>query len=226
MRIAVIGSGISGVTAAWLLAPAHDVTILEAADRLGGHTNTVRLDLPDETHNVDTGFIVHNRRNYPVFCDLLERWGVATQESEMTFSVSCARSGLEYAGRDLSGVFAQRRNLASHEFWLLLREIVRFGRAGRRVLADQQLDLVIGNNGALPWHLPEDMAHFKRTTMGCPVIMGDSLPAKFRPLPGRLNVVVTRQNNWQAMGASGLRPMTRAFSPTANVRPSLTSRRG
>jgi predicted NAD/FAD-binding protein len=140
MRIAVIGSGISGVTAAWLLARAHDVTILEAAGRLGGHTNTVRLDLPDETHNVDTGFIVHNRRNYPVFCDLLERWGVATQESEMTFSVSCARSGLEYAGRDLSGVFAQRRNLASPEFWLLLREIVRFGRAGRRVLADQQHD--------------------------------------------------------------------------------------
>ncbi len=137
MRIAVVGSGISGMTAAWLLAPSHDVTILEAADRLGGHTNTVRLDLADETHQVDTGFIVHNRRNYPVFTDLLERWGVETQPSEMTFSVSCAQSGLEYAGTTLSGMFAQRRNLASREFWTLLREIARFGRIGRRVLTEQ-----------------------------------------------------------------------------------------
>ena len=137
VRIAVVGSGISGVTAAWLLAPAHEVTLLEAADRLGGHTNTVRLDLADETHQVDTGFIVHNRRNYPVFTGLLDRWGVETQASEMTFSVSCAPSGLEYAGTTLSGVFAQRRNLASPEFWLLLREIARFGRLGRRVLTAQ-----------------------------------------------------------------------------------------
>lgn len=136
MRLAVIGGGISGVAAASFLAGVHEVTLFEAGPRVGGHTNTVRLDLADETHEVDTGFIVHNRRNYPVFCRLLDAWGVATQPSEMTFSVSCERSGLEYAGTTLSGLFAQRRNLASAEFWTLLREIVRFGRVGRRLLAD------------------------------------------------------------------------------------------
>jgi predicted NAD/FAD-binding protein len=135
MRIAVIGSGISGIAAAHFLAPQHDVTLFEAATRLGGHTNTVRLDLPDETHQVDTGFIVHNRDNYPVFCSLLDTWGVQTQESEMSFSVSCARSGLEFAGTDLNGLFAQRRNAARPEFWSLLKEIARFGVVGRRFLA-------------------------------------------------------------------------------------------
>ena len=135
MRIAVVGSGISGVAAASLLSGTHDVTLFEAADRLGGHTNTVRLDLADETHHVDTGFIVHNRRNYPVFCALIDRWGVATQDGEMTFSVSCDRTGLEYAGTDLSGLFAQRANLARPRFWRLLAEIVRFGRVGRHELA-------------------------------------------------------------------------------------------
>ncbi len=136
MRLAVIGGGISGIAAASFLAGEHEVTLFEAGPRVGGHTNTVRLDLPDESYDVDTGFIVHNRRNYPVFCRLLDAWGVATQPSEMTFSVSCERSGLEFAGTTLSGLFAQRRNVASPEFWTLLREIVRFGRVGRRLLAD------------------------------------------------------------------------------------------
>ena len=117
-----------------MLSPLHDVVLFEADQRLGGHTNTVRLDLPDETHHVDTGFIVHNRRNYPVFCGLIDAWGVETQPSEMSFSVSCERTGLEYAGTTLSGLFAQRRNLVRGEFWNLLREIVRFGRAGRALL--------------------------------------------------------------------------------------------
>lgn len=135
MRLAVIGSGISGITAATLLSDrGHEVTLFEASNRLGGHTNTVRLDLADETHQVDTGFIVHNRRNYPVFCGLLDRWGVATQESEMSFSVSCERTGLEYAGTGFSGLFAQRRNLVRPGFARLLAEIVRFGRLGRRAL--------------------------------------------------------------------------------------------
>lgn len=135
MRIAIIGGGVSGLAAATFLAPAHDVVLFEAAPLVGGHANTVRLELADESHDVDTGFIVHNRRNYPVFCGLLDHWGVATQESEMSFSVSCARTGLEYAGTNLSGLFAQRANATRPEFWRLLRDIVRFGREGRGVLA-------------------------------------------------------------------------------------------
>lgn len=146
MRLAVIGSGISGITAATLLSDrGHDVTVLEASGRLGGHTNTVQLDLEGETHQVDTGFIVHNRRNYPVFCGLLDRWGVATQESEMSFSVSCGRTGLEYAGTGASGLFAQRRNLVRPGFLRMLAEIVRFGRIGRRTLAEA--GSAAGNSG-------------------------------------------------------------------------------
>jgi len=137
VQLAVIGSGISGITAATLLSDrGHEVTLFEASSRLGGHTNTVRLDLDDESHHVDTGFIVHNRRNYPVFCSLLDRWGVATQESEMSFSVACERTGLEYAGTGVSGLFAQRSNAVRPEFLRLLGEIVRFGRLGRRALRE------------------------------------------------------------------------------------------
>lgn len=137
VRLAVIGSGISGIGAATLLSGrGHEVTVFEALPRLGGHTNTVRLELDGEIHAVDTGFIVHNRRNYPVFCGLLDDWGVATQESEMSFSVSCAQTGLEYAGTGLSGLFAQRTNLVRPQFGRLLAEIVRFARIGRRLLAE------------------------------------------------------------------------------------------
>ena len=146
MRLAVIGSGISGITAATLLSRrGHEVVLFEASPRLGGHTNTVRLDLADETHEVDTGFIVHNRRNYPVFCGLLDRWGVATQDSEMSFSVSCATTGLEYAGTGVRGLFAQPRNVLRPAFLRMLTEIVRFGRVGRRTLA--AADGAPGNGG-------------------------------------------------------------------------------
>ena len=151
VRIAVIGSGISGITAAWMLQPIHEVTLFEAADRMGGHTNTVRIDLPDETHEIDTGFIVHNRRNYPVFCRLLDRWGVATQPSEMSFSVAVESTGLEYAGTNLNGLFAQRGNITNSEFWSLMREVLRFGRLGRAELSatgvGPTLDEFLGRHG-------------------------------------------------------------------------------
>ena len=108
MRIAIVGTGISGLVCAHRLARHHDLTIFEAADRLGGHTNTVRVDLDDETHFVDTGFIVHNDRNYPEFVALMDELGVATQPSDMSFSVSDPRTGLEYRGTNLNTLFAQR----------------------------------------------------------------------------------------------------------------------
>jgi len=156
VRLAVIGSGISGITAATLLSRrGHDVTVFEAASRIGGHTNTVRLDLADETHHVDTGFIVHNRENYPVFCDLIDSWGVATQDSEMSFSVSCARTGLEYAGTGLPGLFAQPRNAVRPEFLRLLAEIARFGRIGRRTLAAADASPVAGAGPSVSEFLAE-----------------------------------------------------------------------
>ncbi len=129
MRIAIVGTGISGLVCAHLLHPHHEIDIYEANGYVGGHANTARVDFPDETHHVDTGFIVYNTANYPGFSALLEGLGVATQPSAMSFSVSDERTGLEYRGTNLNTVFAQRRNLLHPRFLRLLSDVVRFNRS-------------------------------------------------------------------------------------------------
>jgi hypothetical protein len=112
VRIAIVGSGVSGLVAAWLLHRAHDVTVFEARGRIGGHVHTVEVpDRHGTVHAVDTGFIVYNEHNYPLFTKLLDRLGVASQPSEMSFSVRCDRTGLEYNGSTYPQLFAQRKNL-------------------------------------------------------------------------------------------------------------------
>jgi len=133
-RIAIIGSGISGLTAAHHLHPRHDLTVFEADGRIGGHAHTVSVDLDDGTFDVDTGFIVYNDRNYPVFSRLLADLGVATQPSDMSLSVRDERHGLEW-GTNVSRLFAQRRNAANPRFLALIGEILRWNRLGQRVLA-------------------------------------------------------------------------------------------
>jgi len=128
MRIAVIGSGISGMVAARLLHRDHDITVFEANDYIGGHTHTLEVALDDKTLPVDTGFIVFNERTYPNFVKLLRRLGVPWQNSNMSFSVHCERTGLEYSPSSLGGVFAQRRNLLRPGFWRMMREIFIFRR--------------------------------------------------------------------------------------------------
>jgi predicted NAD/FAD-binding protein len=123
-KIAVVGSGIAGLSAAWLLAEAHEVELFEAAPRLGGHSNT--LDVGG--HPVDTGFIVYNTATYPNLTALFDHVGVATRATDMGFAVSLDGGRLEYAGGDLGGLFAQKRNLVSPRFWGMLRDLVRFYR--------------------------------------------------------------------------------------------------
>jgi predicted NAD/FAD-binding protein len=131
-HIAVIGSGISGLSAAWLLSQRHHVTLFEADRRAGGHSNTVEAVTRTATAStrvpVDTGFIVYNRATYPNLCALFEHLDVPTRETDMSFSVSLDGGALEYAGTDLNGLFAQRRNLVSPRFWSMLRDLVRFYR--------------------------------------------------------------------------------------------------
>src|SRR6476660_2554828 len=121
MKIAIIGTGVSGLVAARLLHPEHELTIYEAGSRLGGHTNTVRVDFDDETHRVDTGFIVFNDRNYPRFEALLAELSVATQPSHMSFSVSDGRGDFEYSGTP-RGIFARPAHLLSPSFLGMLRD--------------------------------------------------------------------------------------------------------
>jgi predicted NAD/FAD-binding protein len=125
-RIAVIGSGIAGLSSAWLLSSRHHVTVYEAADRLGGHSNTIDVQTTAGRVAVDTGFIVYNEATYPNLTALLQHLGVVTQPSCMSFGVSLDGGRLEYAGTDLRSLFAQKRNLLRPRFWSMLRDLVRF----------------------------------------------------------------------------------------------------
>jgi uncharacterized protein len=128
-RVAVVGSGIAGLSAAWHLAPDADVTLFEAGSHFGGHTNTVDVEIDGIRHGVDTGFLVYNERTYPNLIRLFGELGVETAASDMSFSVQSRRSGIEWSGSDLNTVFAQRRNLLRPAFLHMLREILRFNRA-------------------------------------------------------------------------------------------------
>ncbi|MCR4523057.1 MULTISPECIES: NAD(P)/FAD-dependent oxidoreductase [Bosea] len=132
MRLAVIGAGISGLSAAWLLGQAHDVVLFEAAPRLGGHANTVRVAGSSGETAVDTGFIVYNEATYPNFIALMNHLRVATQPTEMSFAVSLDGGRLEYSGTSVAGLFAQRSNLVRPRFWAMLQDITRFYRNASR----------------------------------------------------------------------------------------------
>lgn len=137
-RTAVVGSGVAGLTAAYVLAHDGHVTLYEADERLGGHAHTHELTSAHDgrVHRVDSGFIVHNRRTYPTLLRLFDELGVATQESEMSMSVRCEGCGLEYAGaRGPAGLFALPRNLLRVPYLRLLAEVPAFHRAARRLLA-------------------------------------------------------------------------------------------
>ena len=138
-KIAIVGAGVSGLTAAHLLHRDHDVTVFEANRYAGGHTNTVRVDTAHETHHVDTGFIVFNDRNYPNFEKLLQRLNVAHQPSEMSFAVSDEQGDFEYASTSANGLFANRAHLAKPWFHRMLADVVRFQRAARVLLATRDL---------------------------------------------------------------------------------------
>jgi uncharacterized protein len=132
--VAVIGAGISGLAAAYFLSRRHRVHVFEKESRLGGHTNTVMVEGRDGVVALDTGFLVHNDRTYPNLVRLFGELGVATRDSDMSFAVSCRRTGLEYSSRGANGFFAQRRNLIRPSHLSLLGEIVRFNREAPALL--------------------------------------------------------------------------------------------
>ena len=139
MRIAIIGSGIAGLTCAHLLSRRHEISVFEAANWIGGHTHTVDVQCQGRNYAVDTGFIVFNDWTYPNFIRLLDQLGVASRPTEMSFSVHDPASGLEYNGHDLDSLFAQRRNLLSPGFWGMLRDILRFNRQALADLDGQRI---------------------------------------------------------------------------------------
>ncbi len=145
MKIAVIGTGISGMLAAYLLAKDHDLTVFEANDYIGGHTRTVQVDMDGRVYAVDTGFIVFNDRTYPYFIKLMEKLGVESQPSSMSFSVKCEKTGLEYNGTSLNALFAQRRNFFRLSFYIMIRDILRFNRESVSVLETDDQTTTLGD---------------------------------------------------------------------------------
>ncbi len=145
MRIAVIGSGISGLASAWLLSRQHEVVLFEANDYLGGHTHTHDIELDGTNYRVDTGFIVHNPVHYPLLTRMFEELGVATKPTNMSFSMHSEASGVEYNATSLDGLFCQRGNLLSPRFWRMLGDLRRFYRIAPRLLDTDDAGPTLGD---------------------------------------------------------------------------------
>jgi uncharacterized protein len=144
MKIAIVGAGISGLLAARLLAAENDIHVFEANNYAGGHTNTVAFEAFGKRYSADTGFMVFNDRTYPNFVKMLQLLGVPARESDMSFSVRCGRSGLEYQGSSLNGLFAQRSNVFRPSFHRMLWDILRFNRSAADFLQEQDSSLELG----------------------------------------------------------------------------------
>jgi uncharacterized protein len=155
-RIAVVGAGISGMAAAYFLSRKHEVSLFEKEDRLGGHTHTHQIETSRGTRPIDTGFIVHNERTYPNLVRLFRELGVETFNSEMSFGVSCRRTGFEYSSRGLAGFFADKRNLFRSSHFALLAEILRFNRVSSEGLKASTLSsITLGEYACLHRFRPE-----------------------------------------------------------------------
>lgn len=192
MRIAIVGGGIAGMTAAYLLHGDHQIELFEAGDYIGGHTNTVDVCRNNETYAVDTGFIVFNRVTYPNFCKLIDRLGVASQPTEMTFSVMSDRTGLEYSPHNLNTFFIQRKNLLSPSFYRMILDILRFRKELNRLSSGDE-EVEIGHYLTDGGYSKGFMEHFI-------VPLGSSLwsadPARFRDFPLRTFVRFFRNHGF------------------------------
>jgi predicted NAD/FAD-binding protein len=144
MRIAIVGAGVSGMVAAHLLHPRHEIVVFEAGSYAGGHANTIRVEEPGQTHNVDTGFMVFNDRNYPNFERLLGQLGVGSQPSDMSFGVSDGRGDFEYNSASPNGLFAKRAHLLTPWFHRMIADLPRFNRSARELLGGHGGDISLG----------------------------------------------------------------------------------
>lgn len=140
MRIAIVGSGVSGIGAAWLLSPSHSVDLFEAEPTFGGHAHTVDVAVGQQRYPVDTGFQVYNERTYPNLIRFFDRLGVDFDESDMSFSVHVEDEDVEWSGTNLNTLFAQRKNITNPRFLQMLAGVVRFSHDANRLLADASLE--------------------------------------------------------------------------------------
>ncbi len=222
MKIAVIGSGISGLLSARLLAAQHEVHVFEADGYAGGHTNTVEFEAFGRRYAADTGFMVFNDRTYPNFIEMLRMLDVPARWSDMSFSVRCDRTGLEYQGSSLSGLFAQRRNLLRPSFYRMLRDVLRFNR--------RSLELLRGDDDELPLGQYLDRNRYSRQFIEHYLVpMGAAIwsapPDRFLRFPARFIVnffnnhgllTVRGHPRWKTVGGGAARYVEALTRPYAD----------
>jgi predicted NAD/FAD-binding protein len=184
MKVAIIGAGISGLTAAYRLSTAHDVTVFEANDYLGGHTNTVDVEVDGERHAIDTGFIVFNDWTYPNFIALLNELNVKSVATSMSFSVRCDAANLEYNGSSLNGLFSQRSNLIRPSFYRMLLDILRFNKEAAKVPGSAVSEEATVGEYLMRNNYSREFAEHYLLPMGsaiwsCPVGTFESFPIQF-----------------------------------------------
>ncbi|RUO79253.1 NAD(P)/FAD-dependent oxidoreductase [Pseudidiomarina taiwanensis] len=223
MKIAVIGSGISGLTSAYLLHRDHEVTVFEKNDYIGGHTHTIPLEKDGVQYNVDTGFIVFNDRTYPYFRAMMREIGVQWRDTEMSFSVRDPRSGLEYNGHNFNTLFAQRKNFFKPSFYRLLGGIVKFNKAAKAAnKPGANLDHVTLGEFLRQVNVSDDVAEFYLLPMVAAIWSASLTETEKFPLGfflrffenhGLLNV--TDRPQWHTIigGSSAyIEPLTRGFA--------------
>lgn len=221
MRIAIIGSGISGLTAAWLLRGHHDIQIFEANDYIGGHTHTVSVSLNGETHAIDTGFIVFNEWTYPNFIALLDELKVDSVPTSMSFSVRCARTGLEYSGSGLNGLFAQRTNLFRPRFYRLIADILRFNREAPEFLqgaADETVRDFLKGNGYSSQFAEQYLLPMGAAIWSCPMGTFEQFPIRF-VIEFYVNHGLLQLRNrptWRTVAGGSLQYVKQLTAPFAN----------
>jgi predicted NAD/FAD-binding protein len=231
-RIAVVGSGVAGLTAAYVLQRAADVTLYEAADRLGGHADTHDVPAADgRLLGIDTGFIVHNERTYPLLCRLFGELGVATQQSDMSMSISCGGCGLEYAGgRGLSGLLPSARTVSNPRYLRMLGEVVRFHRRARALLEGEDDGQTVRQFLATGKFSPYFVAHFMTPLIAAvwstaPTRTGD-YPARylFKFLANHGMLSVTGAPIWRTVVGGSARYVERAAKGLTSVQTSTPVR--
>jgi predicted NAD/FAD-binding protein len=233
MKIAIVGTGISGLTSAYLLHKKHEVHLFEANDYIGGHTSTITVNDSNKLINVDTGFIVFNEQNYPNLCRLFDKLGVASRLSDMSFSVHNEKTGLEYNGSGLNGLFCQRRNLLNVNHWLMLKDIMRFHQQAAFLLSNGLDDKTTVTDFALQYSYSSSFVENYLVPLGASLW---SAPARtFREFPIRFvlefmdnhcMLQVRNRPNWKTVtggSRSYIKPLINGFSDRIRLKQPVSS---
>lgn len=222
MKIGIVGTGISGLTAAYLLSRQHEVYLFEANNYIGGHTNTIMVQDGNRTLPVDTGFIVFNENNYPNLCKMFSLLDVESRNSDMSFSVHCEKTGLEYNGGDLNRVFSQRKNLFNVQFLNMLKDIMRFHKQSEHALQNGLDDITTVSQFAAQNQYSHYFVEYYLVPLGaslwsCPAERFRDFPIRFvlEFLDNHCMLQITDRPMWKTVvGGSQqyIKPITRSFA--------------